>query len=252
FARLLLNYDLVLVALLADGLSAEDGGTAPERCIMSPLRARPIAGSTEGLLLAADSLVLLSYHKLRDNLHDEQLGKKLLCAAALPFYRLQYQRAASKRPELAAQISDAIAKQNALEAAHCHNADEAAEPTGMMLSALFGTCGKTESERATASRLGLFLGRIIYLLDAAADFESDAKHNSYNVYIESGLSRDDAIQQAREQCNMCAGEATLCYNLLQMQRHKEIMDNVIYLGLVQAIVRIGCQTKRRTQDERPL
>lgn len=243
FARLLLNYDLVLVALLADGLSGEDGGTRPERCIVNPVRPRPTAGESAGLALAADSLLLLSWHKLRDNLHDEKLGKKLLCAAALPFYHFHYRRAAQHRPELSAAIAAAIEKQSALEAAGCTSPDEAAAPTGEMLSALFADCAEG-ADRPAAARLGMFLGQIIYLLDAADDFDEDAASGSYNVYHTAGIPRDEALRLAKEQCNMRAGEATLCYHLLAMRRYREIFDNVMYLGLPKAIAAAGCPKKK--------
>ena len=38
--RMLLNYDLVTVALLADGLSGETGSPCRERCIANPLQKR--------------------------------------------------------------------------------------------------------------------------------------------------------------------------------------------------------------------
>lgn len=248
FARFLLNYDLVLVALLADGLSGEDGGTRPERCMANPARPRPTAGETAGLALAADSLLLLSWHKLRDNLHDEKLGKKLLCAAALPFYHFHYRRAVQHRPELASVISAAIKAQSALEEAGCTSPDEAAAPTGDMLCALFAACAKG-ADRAAAARLGMFLGQIIYLLDAAEDFEKDAKNGSYNVYLSAGISRDEALRQAKEQCNMRAGEATLCYHLLVLRRYREIFDNVMYLGLPKAIAEVGCPKKKDNPSE---
>lgn len=250
FARLLLNYDLVLVALLADGLSGEDGGTHPERCFMNPVRPRPTAGETEGLALAADSLLLLSWHKLRDNLHDENLGKKLLCAAAIPFYHFHYRRAAVRRPALAAAISTAMEQQAALEAENCTSPDRAAAPTGEMLSALFGACA-AESDRPAAARLGMFLGQVIYLLDAADDFEKDAESGSYNVYRSTGLPQREALRLAKEQCNMRAGEATLCYHLLTMRRYREIFDNVMYLGLPKAIAAAGCPKKKGDFSDTP-
>ena len=58
--RMLLNYDLVTVALLADGLSGETGSPCRERCIANPLQKRCVQKGTQGLRLAAAGLVLLS------------------------------------------------------------------------------------------------------------------------------------------------------------------------------------------------
>ena len=69
-SRMLLNYDLVLIALVADGLSGEVSICQPERCIANPLVQKPVRGSSFGLSLAADALVLLGWYKLKDDLAD--------------------------------------------------------------------------------------------------------------------------------------------------------------------------------------
>ena len=64
-SRMLLNYDLVTVALLADGISGEKGSPCMKRCMANPLRRRCMHAGTQGLRLAAASLVLLSWYKLQ-------------------------------------------------------------------------------------------------------------------------------------------------------------------------------------------
>ena len=62
------------------------------------------------------------------------------------------------------------------------------------------------------------------------------------------------LRQARALCNMCAGEATMCYHLLPLKENRPLLDNVMYLGLPQSILRIGesQKDKRRNRHERPL
>ena len=38
-------------------------------------------------------------------------------------------------------------------------------------------------------RLGLFVGKIIYYLDAAEDYEKDTRNGAYNVFALQGLSK---------------------------------------------------------------
>ena len=64
-SRMLLNYDLVTVALLADGISGEKGSPCMKRCMANPLRRRCMHAGPQGLRLAAASLVLLSWYKLQ-------------------------------------------------------------------------------------------------------------------------------------------------------------------------------------------
>ena len=80
-SRMLLNYDLVTVALLADGISGEKGSPCMKRCMANPLRRRCMHAGTQGLRLAAASLVLLSWYKLADDLVMAQL---VACAPEKP------------------------------------------------------------------------------------------------------------------------------------------------------------------------
>lgn len=73
-SRFLLNYDLVLPALLADGMAGTQARMCPERCMANPVEKRPMCQSTAGLALAADALVLTVYYKLADDLADERFS----------------------------------------------------------------------------------------------------------------------------------------------------------------------------------
>ena len=59
FSRFLLNYDLVLPALLADGMAGTQAAyVCPERCMANPVEKRSMCQSTAGAPPAADALVL--------------------------------------------------------------------------------------------------------------------------------------------------------------------------------------------------
>lgn len=253
-SRLLLNYDLVLIALAADGLAGVPPQLSPGRCIAGPFARHPISGPTPGLALAADALLLLSWYKLRDDLEDEGALRRVVSGTACLALKSGYGEATRRRPELDALFSRCMARQAELEAAGCALPDEAAAPSAELLSGLFAACAAKEKQRPILERYGLFLGRVIYFLDAAEDFERDAAQGRYNVFLRAGVCREEMLRQARALCNMCAGEATLCYNLLPLQENRALLDNVMYLGLPQSILRIGesQKDKRRNRHERPI
>ena len=90
----------------------------------------------------------------------------------------------------------------------------------------------------------LFVGKIIYYLDAAEDYEKDTRNGAYNVFALQGLSKAEAVAEAQRLCRMCAGEAALAYNLLEPGPCKAILDNIVFLGLPQSIALAG---QKRTQ-----
>ena len=99
-SRFLLNYDLVLPALLADGMAGTQARMCPERCMANPVEKRPMCQSTAGLALAADALVLTVYYKLADDLADERFFKRLPALVLWPFLSRMRKKAAVRRPAL--------------------------------------------------------------------------------------------------------------------------------------------------------
>lgn len=238
-SRFLLNYDLVLVAALADALSGEAGEIRCEGCFANPLAKRATLYGTAGLALAADALVLLSWYKLRDNLADEGLGKRFAYRLAQPFARRMRKKAAALRPGLDALLAREMERQQALEAAGCARPDEACEPTAKMCEAIFALAAPGEAEVPILRRLGLFAGQVVYLADAADDYADDEKRGGYNVFLRMGMGREEALAAAKARCRMAAGETALCYNLLKPLIYKDILDNIFFLGLPQGIEKAG-------------
>ncbi len=245
FSRFLLNYDLVLVGLVADALTGEAGRCCVEGCFANPLARHHTLHGTEGLKLASDGLVMLSWHKLRDNLDDERLGKRFLYTLARPFLGHMYKKAAAKKPQLAQLMAQQMARQAQLEAEGCDNIDAICEPTALMCAAIFAEAAQSEDQRRILHRLGLFAGQIVYLLDAAEDYADDAKKGRYNVFLRQGLTALQAAETARARCRMAAGEIALCYNLLHPAQHKDILDNIFFLGLPHGIAMAGVKQRKR-------
>lgn len=245
--RFLLNYDLVLLALMADSLTNDHAEIKKEGCFANPVYKKKIQHNTAGLALAADGLIMLSYHKACDNIVDEKFFKRLGYSFVKPFLAFKYKRAQKRHPEIANCLTEQMDNQFTLEQANCAEIDAACEPTAKMCEALFAAAGKTESEKKILARLGLFAGQIVYLLDAAEDFEQDTKNGSYNVFIKAGYTHEQTLQMAKQRCNMAAGEIALCYNLLQIKQNKDILDNIYFLGLPTGIAMAGLPKKTRRE-----
>ena len=248
-ARMFLNYDLVLLAIMADSLAGSHTTACAERCIANPIVTRPVCQGSDGLSLAADALVLTAYYKLADDLADERFLKKLLPLVLQPVLRRMRQKAAARQPEIDSALALQTKNQSIVEHKKTQNADAAAEATAKMTEAVFCAAGHTENDKKALRRLGFFIGKIIYYLDAAEDFEKDSEHGSYNVFCFQNLSKADAVAHTQMLCRMCAGEASLAYNLLDFKTHKGLLDNIFFLGVPQSIQLAG-QKRRKPQQER--
>lgn len=247
-ARMLLNYDLVVLALLADGLSGTEPPVCAERCIANPVEKRPMCGTSPGLALAADALVLTAYYKAEDDVADEHWLKKLAARTLRGLLRPLRKKAAARRPELDETLARETRRQARLEARGSQSPDEAADPTAAMTAAMFAAAAPGQQ---AAARLGLFLGKILYYLDAAEDYDKDAGHGAYNVFARLGLTKPQADAEAGRLCRLCAGEIALCYNLLPIRgaTQKPLLDNILFLGLPQS-VRLCGQPRGKPKREK--
>ena len=250
--RMLLNYDLVTVALLADGISGEQGSPCMERCIANPIKKRCMQKNTQGLQLAAAGLVLLSWYKLADDLADEPFLKRQLVRILRLLLRSAYKKAAKQYLQIDRVLAQQTERQQQIECSKTKRWDEAAEPTGVMTAEILAACAESEQQERILRRMGLFLGKILYWLDAAEDYEADQEKHRYNVFLQNEYSKQQTIEQVQLQCRLAAGEVARCYNLLDIKLNRPILDNIIFLGLPASIERAGIATnvadKRRAMQ----
>ncbi len=103
--------------------------------------------------------------------------------------------------------------------------DAAAHEFGRMLGRLFthnqGSWTKTMEE------LGRGLGRFIYLMDAAVDFDDDAASGSYNPFVALG---SDA-EAVRATLALAAADAAAPYERLPLVQDAHLMDSILYSGV---------------------
>ena len=249
-ARMALNYDMVLLALLADGLAGESGSVCQKRCAASCLRTHPECAETPGLALAADALALTAWYHLADDAADEPFGKALTARAGRFLLRGAHRKAAAARPELEAVFAAEMAAQAALEAAGERAPDAAAEPTARMTAALFCAAAAQPEQRRALTRFGQLLGRVLYWLDAAEDYEKDAARGAYNVFLRAGLTKEQTVEEAQRRCRMCACEMSLAWNVLECGAHKGLLENILFLGVPGAVAHAGRPRAKQARHAR--
>jgi len=237
--RLMLSYDAVLVAMLADALSGAPEG-APFRtfrCFNNPLKKRNEAASSAGIDYAADVMVLLGWLSLKDAKKDRDAGsplKGLASFAGEAALRRAGRRAAARLGDKALAFGECIVAQQALESVKEGSLDRAADPTGHMMAEALDFTAVPEIVTAPTPELsqalrgiGYHIGRYIYIIDAADDLEKDRKHGSYNPLLLRPQT-SEALKTAVSLDLARVGELTAG---LPLQNHRDIVENIIYLGL---------------------
>lgn len=225
-ARLILSYDCAFVALLVSALG-DCGGCESRRCAYKPLKGKqPMAKPSAALDFAADLNVLLTYFKLRDNWQDE---KKILGATGAWALRGAKDKAAASSPGLYAAIEHGIQALGELERDGCTQLDAPADAFAGMMRACLASVPAPEKQRRVLAELGYHIGRWIYLMDAWDDREKDARSGAYNPFLASGAGKERAGFLMYYSLN----EAIRAYDLLGLQAHKGILDNILCLGCVE-------------------
>ena len=233
-SRFSLSYDFTFLSLLY--LSLRDGCVATEHkcCVCNPFKKCNYlkADDTPDMPTAAAQIML--YCKLEDNINDEGFIKSCFYRVLKAFSKKGYNKAVGEYPELATLFIEYIDNQNKLERANLQNLDAAADPTAKMLSKLFTFCA-VDGETRALERLGYCMGRWIYLMDAAADLKYDLKKGRYNPLTNEAKEQKGLELFLKErlfsQLNVCVKEAAAAFELLNIMRFKNILGNIIYLGL---------------------
>ncbi len=245
-ARMFLNYDFVLLALIADGIMQSEIEVNAERCIANPVQKRPVCAGTQGLSLAADALIITAFYKIVDNLSDEKFVKKIPSAVLYPIINSFRKKAAKNYPNLDKTLASETVNQQNIEAQKLTSADAAADATANMTAVLFEAAGGGKNSKELY-KFGYFLGKIIYYLDCAEDYEKDKKSGAYNIFVLQGLTKEQTVQEVKRLCKLNAGEMSLNYSALQIENYKQILDNIIYLGIPECIESAG-QEKKKVQN----
>lgn len=230
FARLSLSYDCTFYAMLLMALSKSCSGFESGRCAFNPLKKCKYALCVSDSYSKASAFSVISaYYKLKDDLNDEGFFKRLIIRTALPFFSHWRKKALKKYPEIDEYLSDMSLKQSKAENSKDCSVDSAAHPTAEMLSRLFSHESTDESQKRVLSEFGYQLGRWIYLLDAADDYEKDKKSGSFNPY--ASLSKEKDRQRVVSSLNQCLARAYDAYSLTDFRDFRGIFDNLLLLGL---------------------
>lgn len=245
FARFTLNYDDAFLAVLKMSLSDENPCFKKCRCGFNPfVKCGRCNGGREEIAFAANTAMIMIFYKVKDNLHDDSFFKKIPMWLMYPLVAYARKKASRRYPEVERAVSRYIERQARIEADENTVLDAAAEPTALVLAELFSMGCEDETQALVLNRLGYCIGRWVYLMDAADDLEEDIKSGNFNPFLlnrrtsAADITSPQAVAEIREYArgvlNLTAGEAAKAFELLDTYKFREILHNIIYLGLAQS------------------
>jgi len=253
-SRMTLSYDFAFLALSRLSLLRDEISFGTKRCIAHPLTKRSYMKSNPTLEYCAGAAALLNYHKIKDDLADERGLKRLRAAAVLPFVAYSRKQAikALGLSSLDKKISEGLDRLSEIEASRPASVDEPARAFGDILGDIMSFGIEGDGERV-ARALGVSVGRWIYIADALDDWREDARRGRYNPFILL-YGKDRPTKEELEGISVALKNELLsaesAFDLIEFENNeiKNIVANILFLGLPQRIEDIGRETEKKQKD----
>ena len=225
-ARLVTNYDALLISVLVEAQSAEPipYRTAAPCPLRSFQRASVVASSNAGAQLAAAVSLVLAATKIRDHVSDRDGVMRSRAMAGLATWIAdRWEAAGASAGDMTgfntAVLVDAVRDQAALERGLSAGDSilTVTEPTEIAVAA---ACAHTAvlagvpENAEPLSEVGRFFGRIAHLLDAVEDYAEDARTGAFNPLRATGTS----LEEARRLCDDAHHGLTLALDDVRMPR----------------------------------
>ncbi len=221
--RMGLNNDMTFLTLLLQSLYEPEEESVMNRCPPHPAKKhREI--TSEFTSYTADITVALMYHKALDDWEDEKKTRSRAFAAML---KKHYEAVKARRSPQCEAIESCIAGIHEVEKNGDAPPENAANLSGRMLEAVF--CPRNDFFTPGLRQIGFGLGKFIYMMDAAVDFDRDAHAGCYNSLRAFGVAPEDAGELLR----IPLGIAAEAFETLPLVSDLNLMRNILYSGVWQ-------------------
>lgn len=241
--RALLNYDMTFLALLLDGLSEDKAEAKAKRCLAHPTKKKSVIINNKAINYAANMNVSLAYFKALDDVQDD----KSLKSGALALLMSPYKK------KFSSSINDInkIIKANLKELTQLEESkkftsiDEICDPFSIIVGKILELYpheifNDSKEKRELLYSFGYTLGKWIYLMDALDDLEEDMTKNKFNpidfLYNTEDLTYKELLDTSKETLEFsilnCAYNCKSLLDDLEIQKNKDILDNIISLGMM--------------------
>ena len=238
--RMALSYDMAFLALLHMSLYEPEETCGRGRCIAHPGKRRPWTDNAY-IRYAARMNVALACFKARDDWEDDgKFSAKLMAKV----FGKNEEEISARFPRQCAAVRSCIRELSHLEKTLCPNPDEPANCFGSLMAELMVV---HEDRWADDLRqLGFYLGRFIYLADAAIDYRKDVKHGSYNPFAAMGDGEE--TEKWEQYLVLAMAGCTAAFERLPLVEDKDILDNILYSGIWLNYRRMQRERGKENQD----
>lgn len=224
FGQMTLTYDMTFLIIVLTSLYESNVEQAQKRCLAHPTSKHWIL-TNEISDYAADMNIALTYHKLRDDWQDD---KSIAGLSGARILKRRYKKVEKQYPRQCAIIQQCLIKLNEAENANETNVDMISRPFGELMGEMF--VYREDQWQDTLRKMGFYLGKFIYLLDAYDDLEDDIKSNSFNP-LKQLRTRDTYEEEVEMILTQMMSDCTKEFEKLPLIWDVELLRNILYAGV---------------------
>ena len=246
FGQLCLNNDMTFMALLHMSLyEGELPGTERDyRCKLHPTKKVHIYDNSH-LEYAADMTMILGFYLARDHWKDDRQITALVHYYAL---RKKVWKLSKVYPRQHKAVKNYVRRLEAAERTNEQNLDQLAGLTGQMLAEIFDW--KADIWSDMLKRVGFYLGKFIYIMDAYEDMETDIEKGNFNPLI-SYKEREDFEEFIFGILDLMMADCARNFEQLPLEQDVEILRNILYAGVWSKYMKVRNEKNKveETKDE---
>lgn len=222
--QITLSYDMTFLIILLSGLYEPPAEDSIRNCVAHPFQ-KHAARTNEITQYAADMNIVLSYYKCLDDWTDEHKKKAWINSRLL---RSKVKQIEKTYPEKVKLIRDMLAQISSCEKANEQDLDKMAGLFGEIMAEIF--VWKQDIWKDSLHRMGFFLGKFIYLMDAYEDIEKDAVSGNYNPFM-TIKDHENFDSECQNMLMMQMAECCRAFERLPIVKDAGILRNILYSGV---------------------
>ena len=219
-----LTYDMTFAVILLSSLYESAAGTERHRCKVHPVKKQTMLRN-EITDYAAAMNVLLAYHHMEDDWQDDRKVTSLMTKSLI---RGKAKQIAAAYPRQSRAIRTALAELSAREKEKSTDIDRTAGCFGRLMEELF--VYREDIWERGLRRMGFFLGKFIYIMDAYEDQPEDMKKDRYNP-LRGIYGAEDYEERMKQILCMMIAESTAEFERLPCLLDVDILRNILYDGV---------------------
>ena len=240
--QMTLTYDMTFAVILLSSLYETTTKHEEHRCKVHPAKRQHML-QNEITSYAAAMNVLLAYYHMEDDWQDDRKVSSLMTKSLI---QGKAKKTIEKYPRQSEIIRKSLKELGECEHENSMDIDRAAGCFGRLMAELF--VWKEDIWEKTLRKMGFYLGKFIYLMDAYEDLPEDRKKNRYNPLKELA-KRPDYEAQMEQILRMMIAESTVRFEQLPCLVDVDILRNILYDGVWNHYNKIQMKKREDNKDE---